>query len=280
MPTDKFPRISSLPGLVQCPGFAVLRAVGEDGGSVAADTGSVVGRVCELWHRKGEGPTALEEALQQVLTDPKGVPEHPRADMEEVRAHATGYTNDPRNRGMVVPELCEQEVTLTLQPAPEDPTGQPLVIVGHIDQVRRVPNQPGVFKVWDLKNGKPGGLEMLYSYALQLAAYTLALNETLGSNSSGPTRKVFLPGGIVRLRAYAPKKRGEPKVPGEENALYEAPWTIDQCRDMVATAVQHLAWIRTGIIHLQPGVHCQWCPAGGPHLCPEKIRRLPTIPSF
>lgn len=264
------PRISALPGIGQCPGFALLRDSDDmQGSSVPADTGSMAGRIIELWHRGGEGAAALEEAVAQAMREK--AESFSMADEDEARTHALGYAADPRNKGVVVPEWCEAEVKLTLPCAPEDPTGQPIELVGHVDQIRRT-STPGVFRVWDTKNGKPSGIEMLYTYAWQLAAYALAATETLKRTGGGPDRPVtVLPGGIIRLRAYAPKRKAVES--GDEGAFFEAPWSLDQCRTMLGTAVQHIAWLRSGLIHLQPGIYCQWCVGGGPHLCGDKIDR-------
>lgn len=255
------PRISSIPSLGTCPGFAVLRASGaDDGGSKAADTGSAVGRVIQLWHQGGEGAGALEEAMQRAVRE---APEaFPQADLDEARTWALMYAADPRNRGVVLPDSCEQEVRLALPAAPEDPTGAPVEFVGHMDQVRRVQGQ---LRVWDLKSGKGGGLELLYTHAWQLAAYALAATEAYN--------QPVLPGGVIRLRGYTAKTS-----PPEANAHFDAPWSLEACRTMLATAVQHVAWLRLGLIHLQPGIHCQWCPGGGPANCGERIDRVREMP--
>lgn len=257
-------RISSLPGIGQCPGFAVLRAAGDDTGSAAANTGSAVGRIAELWHRGGEGATSFEEAVAQAMRE---VAENfPRADMDEARLHALGYASDPRNRGVVVAEWCELEVKLTLAPAPEDPTGQPIELVGHIDQIRRDPVTKQL-RVWDLKNGRPGGLELLYGYAWQIAAYSLACTATLG--------EPVLPGGVIRMKGYGTKRRDPDADPSTH---FEAPWSLDQCRGMLDVVAFEVAHVRNGAIAMRPGMHCMWCPAGGPHLCGARLRALPTIP--
>lgn len=257
------PRISALPSLASCPGMAALRSSGDDEGSAASDTGSAVGRAIELWHKAGEHASALEEALGVTSRE---VPENfPRADMDQVRAWAAAYAADPRNAGVVVADSCEREVRLVLPAAPEDPTGQPVELVGHLDQLRRGPG--GQLRVWDLKSGRPGGLEMVYGYALQLAAYALACTETLGVP--------VLPGGIVRLRGYDAKRATTP----EALVFFEAPWTLDACRGLVVTVVQEIAWLRMGLVHLRPGLHCSYCPGNGPGNCGARIDRLAELPA-
>lgn len=274
-------RISSIPKLGQCPGFAVFQAAEERGPSRApADSGSMVGRIIELFHRNGEHAAAYEEAVAQAMRE---VSERfPAADLDEARAISLAYASDPVNRGVVVGAWCELEVALSLAPAPEDSTGTPIELLGHVDQIRRTPT-PDVFRVWDVKNGKPGGLEILYSYAWQLAAYALASTETLTKLLGRPI--TVLPGGIIRTKSYAPKRRTRNKETGElEEAtpqpFYEAPWSLAECRGMLDSAAFMIAQLRNGVIPLLPGVQCQWCPAGGPNLCADKLspERLPSIP--
>ena len=249
-------RISALPMTGTCPGFSVLRAAEDGRGSRAANTGSAVGRIIELWHRGHETDAALEEAMQGAARE--AGEKWPDADLDEANSLARSYAADPRNRGVVVADLCEREVRLVLPPAPEDPTGLPVELVGHVDQIRRV---GGVLRVWDVKAGKPGGIEMLYSYAWQIAAYALAATATLG--------ETVLPGGIIRLRGYGPRTSPEAAA-----VHFEAPWSHAQCNVMLATAVQEIAWLRAGLVHLRPGLHCMWCPGGGPHVCAGAIDRL------
>lgn len=257
-------RISSLPGLGQCPAFTVLRASGADSGSAAADNGSAAGRMVELWHRGGEGPTALEEAIRIATSE--AAERFPRADLDQARTWAVAYAADSRNRGVVLPDSCEMEVRIKLDPSPEDPTGHPIELVGHLDQLRR--DAGGQLRVWDLKTGKGSGLELLYTHAWQIAAYALATSEVLG--------EPVLPGGVIRLRGY--ERSRNPVPPSEAAVHFEAPWSIEQCKTMLATAVQHIAWLRAGLVHMHPGIHCQWCPAGSPALCGDRIDRLAALP--
>ncbi|HYE93937.1 MAG TPA: PD-(D/E)XK nuclease family protein [Terriglobales bacterium] len=253
-------RISSLPGIGQCPGFALLRTA-EDGSSAAADNGSAAGRIIELWHRAGEHATAFEEAAQTAMREASE--KFPRADMDQARTWALQYANDPRNKGVVVADLCEREVRLSLPCAPEDPTGQPIELVGHVDQIRRVRGQ---LRVWDTKSGKPGGLELLYSATLQIAAYALASTATLG--------EPVLPGGVIRLRAWDTKRAQTEQA----NAFFEAPWTLDECRGLLDSSAFDIGLLRQGIIPLRPGTHCQWCPGGAPNLCGARIDRIAEMP--
>jgi len=262
-------RISALPSLAKCPGFVALRKATPDSGpGRARDSGSAVGRLIELCHRG----YLFEDAMLQVAREAPD--EFPMYDETDIRIWGMQYCTDTRNGsesplGVVIGDRCEAEVTLTLDPAPEDSTGEPVKFVGHIDQVRRGPD--GILRVWDVKSGNIGdnprieyGLELLYQHAWQLAAYALACTETWD--------ETVLPGGIIRLRGYL--CRNKPVVPpSDAKVFFHAPWSLETCREMLATPVYHIAGIRNGAIALNPGDHCLYCPGGGPNLCGDEIAR-------
>lgn len=255
---ETFTRISALPLLSRCPGFMVI-SMAEDRPSKAAHTGSMVGRIIQLWHDLGEDLVAYgaarEQATREVATT------FPMADIEEALRVSLLYTCDNRNYGTVVKGTCEKEVRLVLDPAPEDPTGEPIRLLGHLDQGRKAGGQRWV---WDIKNGAQPALDILYAYAWQLAAYALAATETYG--------EPWLPGGIIRLQGYGAKC--DPKQAHEAPIFVPARWSLDQCRGMMGSVRQHFAWLRMGLIHQQPGPHCGWCPGEGPHLCGDRIAEL------
>ena len=235
-------RCSSLSNLAKCPGLYALRTLeGYDGGSSAAQSGSAVGRLIEL-HHKG---VQWEDSLREVQANPA----YDLADMDMVAKRAACYIADPRNRGVVLPESLELTVKVTYGS---------LELVGHVDQIRTTPRG---LQVWDVKNGKPGGIQMLHDYAWQLAAYALACTETLGER--------VLPGGIIRLAGYT--ARGKPE-PQDAVVFYETPyWTLDQCRTMLDSAAHLVSMLGRGEILTIPGRHCSWCPAAGPHHCPDLL---------
>lgn len=249
-------RISELPSLGRCPGF-LLCQIFREGSTTAADTGSTVGRFIQLFHEMGEDAIALEAATRQVRTEQPD--RWPHADIDEAVRVGSLYAVDSRNWGVVLKGSTELEVRLTLQPAPEDPTGRPIVLLGHLDQIRT--DKAGRLKLWDTKNGALTGLDLLYGYAWQLAAYSLAATEHYG--------KPVTPGGIIRLQGYGVKCT--PEDANEKPVFFAAPWPLEACRTMMADVAQHVAWLRSGIVHHHPGAHCVWCPAGGPHLCGDYI---------
>lgn len=252
---ERFIRISQLPSLGRCAGFLVCDML-KDRPSQAAHTGSMVGRVVQLWHEGGEDVIAFTAAREQSLRE---MPEQfPLADAEEALRVALLYTCDERNYGVVIKGSLEREVRLVLDPDPDDPTGDPIRLLGHIDQGRRAGGQR---YVWDVKNGAQPPLDILYAYTWQVAAYALAATATFG--------EPWLPGGIIRLQGYGVKR--DPKEANEAPVFVRSPWSLDQCRTMMGTVAHRIALIRRGIIELTPGQHCGWCPGEGPHLCADFI---------
>lgn len=254
---ETFIRISALASLSRCPGFMVADMV-QDRPSKAADTGSLVGRVIQLWHENGEDPISFGAARDRAMRE---VAEHyPQADVEEAMRVSWLYACDERNYGTVVKGSCELEVRLVLDPDPEDPTGEPIRLLGHLDQVRR--DQATRLQVWDMKNGAQPGLDISLVYTWQIAAYALAASEHYG--------QTVLPGGVIRLQGYG--KKCLPSKAKDANVFFQTPWSLEACRGMMATVAHEIAMLRMGKVSLRPGIQCAWCPGGGPHLCGDFIQ--------
>ena len=229
-------RSSSLATMSRCPGLFVDQRTNDEPGA-AADTGSAVGRGAQLWH---EGAT-LGDAVAQVEREASS--KFPLAKLEEATETIRRYTQDERNHPKAAFH-CELEIDLVLPCWPGDPTNEPIHIRGHLDQIRR--GNDGRLYVWDLKNGKPTGFDMVHGYAWQLASYALGATQKLG--------QVVLPGGIVRTQGYSVK--GDPSV---ANVFYETPWSHEQCRAMLENVAFHVMLIRRGDVLRNPGAHCGWC---------------------
>ena len=234
-PNDRL-RSSSLSTLGRCAGLHLAQRESDEPGA-AADTGSVVGRGAQLWH---EGAT-LGDAVAQV--ERESATKFPLARLEEATETIRRYTQDERNAPTAAFH-CELEIDLVLPCWHDDPTGEAIHIRGHLDQIRR--GQDGRLYVWDLKNGKPTGFDMVHGYAWQLASYALGATQKLG--------QVVLPGGIVRTQGYTVK--GDPSV---ANVFYETPWSHEQCKAMLDNVAYLVMLIRRGDVLRTPGAHCGWC---------------------
>jgi hypothetical protein len=272
MNTGEPKRVSALNSLAKCPGLVAARTALPSESGKAADTGTAVGRGIELWHKGMElTPLLLQVGEEQAS--------HPKADWEAVAKTVTGYCNDPRNPpDVVVPDSLELEVTLRLEPDEDDPTGKPIVLVGHTDQVRYAyPDHPdrenlGLL-LFDVKNGRASGDEMVMDYAYQLAAYTVALESHYGVGE-------VMTGGIIRTKGYLSKvkdattgklRRAEP---GEHRVFHHAGWTIDTCHAILGNVRYLIGQVRAGVIVAQPGAHCRYCPLDFPHCTSGELARV------
>lgn len=250
-------RVSELPSLGRCPGFMLAQIV-KNRNSKAADTGSFVGKIIQLFHEMGEDPIAWEAARRQAVIE--AAVEWPQADIEDGTRNAFMYCMDSRNRGVVQKGSCEMVVRVHLDPAPEDPTQKPIILEGHVDQLRR--DKAGRLSVWDTKNSELTGRDLMYGYAWQVSAYALGATAALG--------RPVQPGGIIKTTGY-PKKLAPEEAHLAPGVFFSMPWTLDHCRSMMQTVAQHMAMLRSGLILTHPGSHCVWCPGEGPHLCEDFI---------
>lgn len=256
-------RASSAPSLLKCGLQALLLHMGlltDRESGQAADTGTLVHLAAELWHRDPlhDAERTWLAALGQQLE------RAPLANLEDARKLYERYTTLPANQegsreawqfGSVIPEYQEIEVTLEIPPHESDPTGQPVVLVGHCDQIRR--DCYGDLRIWDIKTTKTVGEAALHEYTPQLAVYTLAAAETLGE----PVQ----PGGLILLRA-------------KTAPMQEALFTADQARSILDSLAFEVARIRSSQQTPRPGQHCRWCSAGGPQNCVNYLRSIEPMP--
>lgn len=259
-------RCSKLAAMVKCRmRIYLLDSINneDDEGGPAAQNGSVTHAGIEAYHKnKGTLAERKKAAWDAIASASK---KFPLADQNEVRLFITPYMDDPRNinaqflvngRG----ELCiEQEVTFTLQPHPLDPTGEPIHLLGHIDQIRL---QQGQSKVWDYKSGKKTGWEMLHDYAIQLACYTYGASDIgLGT---------IHPGGIIRGHGY--RTRNVESV-SPDGVFWACPYTREDLLSVLEESTLAVALYRMGEITYGPGPHCTYCEFGGLSGCISEFKK-------
>ncbi len=225
--------------LLKCPMSSFLSVMSEDdGGNSAAHTGNLVHSAAAAYHRAtGANAKRKEVGLAALAAD---LPKFPHGSKEKAETIFGKYADDPENEGADVPWV-EQSVTLVLEPAPNDPTGKPVWIVGTLDQVRRA---KGRLRVWDIKTGaaKDTG-ETMDEYLVQQACYTLAAQQTLDPNIE--------PGGIIYTPGYE-KPRGK--------RFLDLKLTTDRCKMLLAPLVQYVAILRGGTPLFTPSAGaCAWC---------------------
>ena len=262
-------RASALNSLSKCSGLVAARAVDSGEAGAAADTGTGVGRGVELWHR-GLAYNDVARTLKEEA--PK---DFPKAVLAEVQKTVLSYCNDVRNKpDYVCLDSLELTVQLTLPPDIDDPTGEPIVLSGHTDQVRwAFPDHPQREELgrqlWDVKNGRGSGDDMTRDYAFQLAAYTVALEGHYGPG------EIAL-GGIIRTKGYSTRGVSDPSV---APVFFPMPWTLEQCHAILRTASYLIGQIRAGAIAHTPGSWCRYCPLDFPTCATGDLARLLDDPA-
>ncbi len=263
-------RISAAPSLMACTGGYLAALEEERDSGPAADTGTAVGLLVQLYHlgHSEEEAKLITESSKEVGFE-GGYP-FPQADMGEAVRAFTLYCEDPRNpRDIVITDSLELSVTTSLPPHPMDPTRSPVWVTGHIDQIRIADD--GSLEVWDLKHSRKREDELLRHYAPQQVLYALAASEHYG-------RKVRW-GGLLRTRAYLERRRlpappGSGKQytladrdPASARAFIRSGYNAQMIDNLVRRFVRRVAWARMGFPIINQGPHCNWCPHKDFHTC-------------
>jgi len=260
--TEKYPlSASSLVNFQTCPllwvACAMLPAmdlVEEREATDKMDTGSATGRFVELYH-KGHDVNQCAQMIESEAPDNYGL-----ADLGKAIKLGKAYAADPRNAvSAVLTKSLEARVRFTVPAASNDPTGQPIHIAGHLDQVRRDPDT-GRLMVWDTKVSGYNGRDLVLKYAWQLAAYALGAAELFGES--------VWAGGIIRLTGYSTRDK---YAPGSEPVFFYADWGREACLSMMADMAHVVGAIRAGQIFRQPSGSCFWCPVRPLETCEDVL---------
>lgn len=232
-------RPSKIGKLLSCAMQIVLDMYDETPGGKAAQTGNLVHTAAEWYHKT----TGVEEARVAAGLEAleKARDKFPAGDDTAARTIFAAYAADKENRDAEV-VWAEAKVTLTMQADRGDPTGEPIVISGTLDQVRRDKN--GVLRVWDIKTGTTySGADNLLMATAQQAVYVLAARETLS--------KEIQVGGLIHTAGYA-KVKGKVHLPLE--------MTVEDCDAVLSLVPAIVSQIRQGRPGYRPSVEaCQWC---------------------
>lgn len=220
-------RPSKLGTLVKCPMSVLLSYFGDGEGNQGAQTGSVVHRGVEVFHRTNGDAVAAKEAVEEALST------FPEANRDNARRWLNAYVADPTNQEATVVAV-EQSVEL-------DYRG--VYLRGTLDQIRQ--DADGTLLVWDLKTG--ASLEpdaAVDEYQFQQAGYVLAARQTLALD--------VRPGGLILAAGYD-KKWGRRFLPMGVDVA-----DCEQLMDEVVAAVEA---IRAGRRPFVPTAdHCRFCP--------------------
>jgi hypothetical protein len=249
-------RASAATGLLQCAMGRIMEQMHPSSGGEAAQNGSAVGRIIEVWHKTMDsrvGSRSPEDAIEAAIIQVRGEREKqfPLADMEQMERVARLYAADSRNRGgygRVLSESMEAKVELVI----ESEWTEPVYIVGHLDQLR---DHGDAVRLWDTKFSKKhyGATLPLY-YSFQQALYTIGAADLIG--------KPVQPGGIIALQAYLQQAADAMSKVFIHNQV-----TLEQCYILAAEVVRQVARIRRGEIDVRPGEHCRWCQGVSPANC-------------
>lgn len=214
-----------------------------DSGGVAAQSGSAFHCLVEAWHASHHDEfhaTQVEESRRH---------EWPDADIDKAVLPAfRGYARDPRNR--ITPVAQELEIRFEIDPSPDDPTGELIHLVGHLDQVRQ--EGDGTLQVWDMKLSRLGGGDLINSYAYQLGFYAIGATKYLG--------REVKPGGIIRCSTYGTKDAQ--KYVSPDGVFFPVGLTDEVLDHMVADLARTVAAVRRGEVSARPGDWCSYCPIG------------------
>lgn len=242
---------SALRTLVECPWRMVsmyLNTFDSEGGQ-AADTGSAVHAAAHAMHDGKEVAQAL--AVMQARLH-----EYPKADLLDAADLFLKYSGDLRNKEAKI--ICnEVKIGFQIEATKEDPTGEPLIFEGRLDQVREI---DGRLKVYDLKSSKKDQMELLLEHTYQMAAYCVGASILL--------KKQVDPGALILVRRY--------KTTDHSNApvFWHYTWTFDQCAQILDVIRHRVAAIRKGIIHHNPSdAQCHWCHERSPDMCLPKLQK-------
>ena len=256
----KFPlRPSKLIQFIRCPMSAFLSIHdGENEAGEPAQTGNLVHSAAAAYHRlKAAGTHTDAQRLEAGLAALEAArQEFPEGNPEKAVRIFRSYASDPENIKAETPWV-EQKVVIELEPAPNDPTRQPVVIIGTLDQIRRYPD--GSLRLWDIKTGNgKDPVESVNEYLIQQAAYLLAAREKLDPR--------IMSGGLLYTPGYE-KPRGRRHLPIKT--------TPEQAALLLVPVVYAVAEIRRGIPAFRPGADsCKHCPHRPYSQCLPMLRGL------
>lgn len=230
--------------------YLLPTAEGESG--AAADTGSAMHAAIHAFHSGADISASLAVMASRAN-------EYKLADMADASAMFINYASDSRNRGAKV-VLAEKPIEFTIAAAPTDPTGEPIHIIGTLDQVRE---NDGRYSLWDAKSSKKEGTELLNQHTFQIAAYCVGATMLLG--------KPVHPGGLILTRKY------NGKDPSAANVFWPYCWKFEDIEQILMPIRFRVAEIRAGYLYHVPNENCKWCHARMPELCLPKLQELKRV---
>lgn len=245
-------RPSQLFRLLECPMQALI-SISSDANatSIAADTGSVVHGIAKAFH-ECKDPSFMKRQEEAV----KGIAElklkFPFANEEKAFGIAESYMRDPRNFNADV-LVNELPIEFQLDAWETDPTGEKIFVQGTCDQIRKL---NGELYLWDIKTGKQTAWSIIHQAGIQVAAYYI------GAVRQYPKLKI---GGIIRTEGYSSGSISPDTV------FCPMPFTEKDVHDLMIGVRIAVANMRRQMLYIAPGLHCNYCPAGGVPACKPRF---------
>lgn len=257
--TRAFPlRISSLPWFTQCNWRTIVplyNVAESDGGNDAAQEGTAIHQLIGDWYDNGMD---TEGAIEGITAS---IGRFPFADLEtNVFPYFRRYAADPRNQ--TKPIIYEKEITLIFDPPKESEaiTTEPIVLIGHVDQVRE---DRSILYVWDTKlSGWPAS-QLVHSYGMQLMFYALAAKEYLEHDVEI--------GGLILPKIYGLKKNEG--IISPEGVFASTPYAMSHAQVWVDDLIRQIVQTRAGHPRKTMSSICTYCSVGGPQLCARLYKR-------
>lgn len=208
----------------------------------AADTGSAVHHAIHRWHETKDAAAAVD-AMREALGS------FPRADLNDAAALFLQYSGDPSNAEAKI-IASEVQIRFSVDPAPEDKTGKPIVFVGRLDQVREVDGQ---LRIYDPKSSKKPGYALMQQHAYQFFTYAVGATKLLG--------KPVHPGAVIRLRSYP------------SNAFFHFTHRLEHALTAIDSLRHIVAQVRNCTPIPSPADWCDWCMARTMDECVPALER-------
>ena len=245
--TEKMPlRGSMLKFFVECPLRYELTLGTDRVANGPMETGSAVHWLIEEFERT-KSPIGEKHYKQAEKKWPQATP-------DAIREYFAGYA---RKAGELTAKYgsvigIETQGTTRLAPAKIDPTQKEIVINGTWDQLRALEGDDGVFtyNLIDFKVSTQPIADMIKTYALQLASYTIGVGQKFNTDK-------------VKCFVANPLLMAKPR----SMFIYPAKFTIAKCNRLLDIVRLHIAAIRSGVTPAIAGYSCKYCPKRSPENC-------------
>ena len=262
-------RCSGIGELLPCTWRAAIEylAIDERGDNYAAQVGSATHSAIAEWHRSsGDEKRAISVMMKDIKE--KYTLIEKGAGAEEALEMFLRYSRDPRNIGIDTP-IIEEKSSFSIPAHKKDPTGQPIVIQGTLDQLR-YDSRKKAYYVYDIKTIKLGGGDLICNHSLQIHLYTFTALATMARK--GIKDAPIFPGSIVRTRSYLTRKNEKEVSPSD--VFWPIPSSFKAGYYILASIQEYVRRVRSGELDASPNEGCKYCPSGGFDFCTKRAEKF------